>query len=105
MSVSDSSDSFDLEGPLPTYLFKSEKKAPPVGSVRAKIAYMLILIFAGTVLLSFIGLAAHWATAEQLKDFVVPFLSAEIGVIGAVTGFYFATHEHDTEEGRSSKVE
>lgn len=88
-----------LSGPVPTESrpVRSAKKAPPIGSVRAKIAYLLIFIFAGTIGASFAGLALHWASsARELGDFVTPFITAEVGVLGAVTGFYFATHEHDT---------
>jgi len=94
-----------LSGPTPIarYPVKSAKKAPPIGSVRAKIAYLLILIFAGTIAASFIGLALHWANVADLRDFVTPFITAEVGVLGAVTGFYFATHEHDTSNEHTHK--
>jgi uncharacterized membrane protein YGL010W len=78
-----------------------------MASVRAKIAYVLLVIFGATVAGSFLALGADWATAGAIKDFVEPVLTAEVGLLGAVMGFYFATHEHETHHPgvRSSESE
>lgn len=44
--------------------------------------------------MAFVALGAKWGTAGTIRDFVTPMITAEIGLLGAVTGFYFATHEH-----------
>lgn len=65
----------------------------PVANVRARIAYILLAVFTSTVGMGFAAVAAGWGTWTDLKDFITPLITAEVGLLGAVMGFYYATHE------------
>jgi hypothetical protein len=65
----------------------------PLANVQATIAYALLWIFALTILASIVLVGADIISAADAKDFVTPFITAEVGLLGAVTGFYFATRE------------
>lgn len=85
-----------LAGPTPmgSRPVQSAKKAPELGSVRANIAYCLLAIFAATVGLCFAGVALGWGTDGTFRQVSAALISGEIGLLGAVMGFYYATHEH-----------
>ncbi|HVX19969.1 MAG TPA: hypothetical protein VHB02_01335 [Acidimicrobiales bacterium] len=59
--------------------------------MRARIAYSLLAIFAATVAMIFVAVAARWITIQALKDLVAPLVTAEVSLLGAVTGFYYGT--------------
>lgn len=63
----------------------------PVENVRARIAYMLLVIFAGTILLTFVAAALGWASPSDIRQFEAPIVSAEVSLLGAVMGFYYAS--------------
>ena len=55
--------------------------------VRAKLAYGLAGIYAGTILLSFIVV---WATNNpEIRQLIQDLIAAETGLFGTVLGFYF----------------
>jgi hypothetical protein len=70
---------------------KSTGRRLPLQRTQARIAYALLAIFAATVGMGFAGLASHWANAKTMKDFLTLFIPSEVGLLGAVTGFYFAS--------------
>ena len=78
--------------------FSRERKAirvVPVANVRARIAYVLLSIFAGTILAGFITVDAHWGTFSDVRNFIEPLVTAEVSLLGAVMGFYYATHQNE----------
>ena len=70
----------------------------PVEKIRARIAYMLLWIFAGTIVLTFVAGASGWASPSDIRQFAAPIISAEIGLLGAVTGFYYASRAKDDDD-------
>jgi len=58
---------------------------------QARIVYLFLFIFAATVAAGFTGLAIGWANESGMKDFLVMFVPAETALLGAATGFYFAS--------------
>lgn len=66
-------------------------KSIEVDRVRAYIAYWLLFIFAATVGLIFGSAAGHWAAINDLRELAAPLITAEVSLLGAVTGFYFAS--------------
>jgi hypothetical protein len=73
--------------------------------VRARLAYVLAIIFGATILISF-GLlmfalneqldAPHWGPA---KDLISNLLAAETGLFGTVLGFYFGGKAASKQNG------
>lgn len=82
-----------LQGATPTHRVKS-RPVVDAANVRATIAYALLGIFAGTIAMAFVSFATGWAKISDIRDFVTPFITAEVGLLGAVMGFYYATHDH-----------
>jgi len=62
-------------------------------NVRARIAYVLLAIFAGTIGLTFGAAAGHWAVPSDIRQFEAPIISAEVSLLGAVMGFYYASRK------------
>ena len=58
---------------------------------QARIVYLLLFIFAATIAAGFAGLAIGWASESGMKDFLALFLPAETALLGAASGFYFAS--------------
>jgi hypothetical protein len=58
---------------------------------QARIVYLFLFIFAATIAAGFTGLAIGWADESGMKDFLVMFVPAETALLGAATGFYFAS--------------
>jgi hypothetical protein len=58
---------------------------------QARIVYLFLFIFAATIAAGFTGLAIGWANESGMKDFLVMFVPAETALLGAATGFYFAS--------------
>lgn len=73
---------------------------PPtsVASVRARIAYLLLSIFAGTIVLTFLAGALGWATPSDIRQFAAPILTAQVSLLGAVMGFYYASRANDDDD-------
>ena len=72
----------------------SDRKLGRGGHLRrtqARIVYLLLFIFAATIAAGFAGLAIGWASENGMKDFLVMFIPAETALLGAATGFYFAS--------------
>jgi hypothetical protein len=64
-------------------------------NVRAKIAFRLIWILAGTIVLGFVSADTHWGGWGVVRTFMTPLITAEVSLLGAATGFYYATHEQE----------
>ena len=62
---------------------------PSIEGVRARIAYGLLLILAGTIGLTFVAAARAWVGPSEIELIAVPIVLAEIGLLAAVTGFYY----------------
>lgn len=60
---------------------------------RSYIAYGLIAILAGTIILSFILLLADKGNSPGVADLLKLVVAPLIGLIGAATGYYFGTRE------------
>ena len=60
--------------------------------VRANIAYWLLFVFGATIGLDFGAVAGHWASPNDVRNLAAPIISAEVSLLGAVTGFYYASH-------------
>ena len=58
---------------------------------QARIVYLLLFIFAATIAAGFAGLAIGWASETGMKDFLAMFVPAETALLGAASGFYFAS--------------
>ena len=58
---------------------------------QARIVYVLLFIFAATIAAGFAGLAIGWASESGMKDFLTLFVPAETALLGAASGFYFAS--------------
>ena len=58
---------------------------------QARIVYLLLFIFAATIAAGFAGLAIGWASESGMKDFLTLFVPAETALLGAASGFYFAS--------------
>ena len=58
---------------------------------QARIVYLLLFIFAATIAAGFAGLAIGWASESGMKDFLALFVPAETALLGAASGFYFAS--------------
>src|SRR5579863_8127368 len=71
----------------------------PVENVRARIAYILLGIFAATIGLTFGAAAGHWAGTNDIRQFEAPIISAEVSLLGAVMGFYYASRKELPELG------
>ena len=57
----------------------------------ARVVYLLLFIFAATIAAGFTGLAVGWASESGMKDFLTMFVPAETALLGAASGFYFAS--------------
>jgi hypothetical protein len=90
-----------LEGELPKRPYK-EIPVKPLANVQANIAYALLWIFALTLAAAFVSVDTGWVKITSVPDFVTPFITAQVGLLGAVMGFYFATHEHGPDQSSSS---
>ena len=66
-------------------------KIVPIENVRARIAYALLWIFGLTVGASFFGILSGWVSSTDLRDFMTPITTAEVGLLGSATGFYFGS--------------
>ncbi len=87
-----------LPAPAPRVATVSRPRAEAVLSegarlrrTQARIVYLFLFIFAATVAAGFTGLAIGWANESGMKDFLVMFVPAETALLGAATGFYFAS--------------
>jgi hypothetical protein len=58
---------------------------------QARMVYLLLFIFAATIAAGFAGLAIGWASETGMKDFLAMFVPAETALLGAASGFYFAS--------------
>ena len=56
---------------------------------RTVLAYIIVGTVPFIVVVSLVGLLAHWAPASDIKDLSIALLGAVVGVAGAVIGFYF----------------
>ncbi len=77
-----------------------EKYDPNPGrdDVRKRIAYWLLAIISGIVLVTFVLLAFHQALNLQLADIrsiLELVFTPTVTLLGAVTGFYYATHKDE----------
>lgn len=62
---------------------------PHHDAAQRRIAYTLVGTLAGLIGLSFVGLGLDWLTIAELESFMSLVLGSLVGLVGAVTGFYF----------------
>lgn len=63
--------------------------APEREKIRGWIALILICLLVAIVVAAFISLWSQWASLKDLKGVLEVVLGPIIGLVGAVTGFYF----------------
>ena|ERR1022692_1704573 len=56
-------------------------------SVRARLAYLLVAIYGGTIILSFI--IVGFCASNDVHQMIENLIAAETGLFGTVLGFYF----------------
>jgi hypothetical protein len=61
------------------------------GETRHFIAWSLLAIFAGSILAGFATVWSGIATESAVKDFLTPIITAVVGLLGSVMGFYYGT--------------
>lgn len=74
---------------LPRIAGRRPHRTIPVENVRARIAYALLSIFAGTNVFIFVATALNWASASDLRQFETPLMLEELSLLGGVVWFYF----------------
>jgi hypothetical protein len=76
---------------------RRETRVVPVANVRARIAYVLLIIFGATIGMGFASVAAGWGSFDTVRTFITPLITAEVSLLGAVMGFYYATHQNEID--------
>lgn len=59
--------------------------------VRARLAYFLLVLLALDIIAVFLGVMFHRMTSQEAKDLLAATFPSIVALVGAATGFYYAT--------------
>jgi hypothetical protein len=62
--------------------------------MRAWVAIGLLIILLMTLALPWIALAQQWVKVDELMDLLGVLIAPVVGLVGAVTGFYYGEQKH-----------
>jgi hypothetical protein len=80
--------------PVKTELGSVYDAEPERETKRGQIAIGLLVLLAGTILASFVSLAARWIAIADLRTLLEIVLGPEVSLTGAAVGFYFGAKPH-----------
>jgi TctA family transporter len=83
----------------------TEVVAAKEAATREWIAYSLLAILAGTILGGFVTIWATSASTTDVKDLLVPMVTGLIGLLGAVTGFYYGVRSATAAQSKTSSAD
>ncbi len=84
-----------VEPDLVSYQTAPFDPAPKRERLRGVIAISLVGLLVGIVVMTFISLATGWVAFPDVKGVLDLVLAPVIGLVGAVTGFYFGERSKD----------
>ena len=91
--VRDWSDEEEVEASLATPLRKPYDPAPAREKKRGEIALALVAALLFLLLAAFLSLWFKWAEVAAVEGILEILLAPVVGLVGAVTGFYFGTKQ------------